>query len=125
MMAPGYLLGERVDTVKVLRWTLWLLVVLILAGIGDRLLMEHPFETPGIKPAQQFYRDFRERLLSLHRQDILDDQIGQAIEAQTARPATEKSSRYLYVDRDGVLQFADSLQQVPAAYRQSAQPLAD
>lgn len=110
---------------KFIRFIFWLLALLILVVVGDRVLMQHSFDAPGVKPAQQFYRDFRERLLTLHRSTRSGDEIGQTIDQEVLRQEPVKSSRYLYVDSNGTLHFADSLQQVPAAYRRDAQVLED
>jgi hypothetical protein len=40
-----------------------------------------------------------------------------------AAPPT--ADRYIYVDADGELQFADSLEDIPPALRKDAQPMKD
>lgn len=114
---------------KLLKNFLWLVVILVLAVGFDQLMIKVPLTTPGLQQAQRFYIDFRNRLLKLT--EISNNQDGDTIEKiikkRAAAPAksTNKSTRYLYVDKNGVLQFADCLQQIPINYRQDAQPLAE
>ncbi len=103
---------------------LWLGLTVALLLIADQFMLKRNFTTPGLTQVQVFYRDFRARLLTLGRTDAYHDHIGQTIEAELTPPA-DQSARYLYVDRDGVLHFADRLDEVPAAYRQEAQRLAE
>lgn len=108
---------------KFIRFILWLVLTLILVVVGDQLLIKRHFTTPVLTQTQTFYRDFRSRLLTLGRTDGFEDRIGQTIEAEMKIPADAAASRYLYVDAAGVLHFADSLDEVPPAYRQGAQRL--
>ena len=114
---------------KLLKYFLWLIVILALTVGFDQLMVQLPLDAPGLKQTQQFYVDFRTRLAGLIKRDPLSsvDAIEAVIEKTTTAPAqsTKKSSRYLYVDGTGTLQFADSLQQVPSQYRKEAQPLAE
>ncbi|MEA3362914.1 MAG: hypothetical protein U9Q61_06550 [Thermodesulfobacteriota bacterium] len=116
---------------KLLKYFLWVVVILSLVIGFDQLMVKLPLHTPGVKQTQQFYVDFRSRLIKLfpgqHESDPPVDAIEAVIEKKTA-PAvrsTKKTGRYLYVDSSGILQFADSFQQVPTQYRQDAQPLAE
>ncbi len=113
---------------KLLKIIIWLVLVLLVVGGFDQFLLRVPLELPGLSQAQTFYVDFRARLLGLVGIDPATPSasIEQLIEATGSAPSQrQKPQRYLYVDADGVLQFADSLQQVPASYRQAAQPLAE
>jgi hypothetical protein len=65
---------------------------------------------------QDCYRDLRSRLLTPSRQDTIE-----GILEQPEAP----SQSYFYADRQGELHFVDSLQQVPAPYRDEAQPLVE
>jgi len=109
---------------RFIRFILWVLLALVLIVVVDQLMIRRHFMTPVLEEAQTFYRDFRARLLTLGRTDDLDDRIGETIEVQKDLSDEEASSRYLYVDAAGELHFADSLDEVPPAYRQSAQRLA-
>ena len=110
---------------KFIRFILWVMLTLVLVVVIDQLMIRRQFTTPVLKETQMFYGDFRSRLLTLIGTDDLDDRIGQTIEAQKGLSDERAPSRYLYVDAAGVLHFADSLNEVPPAYRQSAQQLAD
>ena len=113
---------------KMIKRLCWILLVCALLIGGDQLLVRVPLETPGVTQLQDFYIDFRSRLLALAGFETSQpDSIEQLL--PTGEPPAGSSegtaSRYLYVDESGALQFADSLQEVPARYRSQAQPLAD
>lgn len=114
---------------NLLKYFLWVIVILALTGGFDQLMVNLPLHAPGLKQTQQFYVDFRTRLIEIVRgkPNSPPDAIEAVIEkvATVPKKAAKKASRYLYVDADGTLQFADSLQQVPRQYRQDAQPLAE
>jgi hypothetical protein len=117
---------------KVVKYFLWLVVLVALTVGFDRFMVVVPLDAPGLKQTQQFYVDFRSRLIGLFPEQGKKIQPVDAIEAVIEKkiaPITAKGKktgqRYLYVDGSGTLQFADSLQQVPAKYRQEAQPLAE
>ena len=83
---------------------------------------------PGLKQTQQFYVDFRTRLVDMFgsetkQPDVIEAVINKA--TALSAPLTKKTGRYVYVDDSGTLQFADSLQQVPSQYRKDAQPMAE
>ncbi|MBW6508659.1 MAG: hypothetical protein K0A94_03840 [Desulfuromonadales bacterium] len=107
---------------KFIRFILWVVVTLMLIVVTDQLMIRRQFSTPVLTETQVFYCDFRARLLTLGRTDGLDDRIGRTIEAEMKTSAD--ASRYLYVDAAGVLHFADSFDEIPPAYRQGAQRLA-
>ena len=114
--------------VKIAKKILWLLLTLvILAGI-DQFLLRLPMAAPGLKQAQVFYLDFRNRIIKMTRGETAKPL--ETIDAVIERTALadpeprENQQRFLYVDDTGNLQFADSLQLVPKKYRQNAQPLA-
>jgi hypothetical protein len=113
------------NSLKFFRFVLRVMLTLVVVVVIDQLMIKRRFATPVLKETQVFYHDFRSRLLTLGRTDGLDDRIGETIEAQQDTSDEGASSRYLYVDAAGVLHFADSLSEVPPAYRQSAQRLAD
>jgi len=123
------------------RFLLWSLVFVALV-VGFDLAMFHvPLDFPGGKQVQVFYRDFRTRLFGLISGERVPapKSIEQAIERAKAKPspspslpaipldkfkdAVEAAQRYIYVDADGSLQFADTLKEIPQAFRESAEPL--
>ncbi|MBN1958971.1 MAG: hypothetical protein JXQ81_12165 [Desulfuromonadales bacterium] len=111
------------------KYFLWLVVIMALTIGFDRLMVLTPLNAPGLKETQIFYTDLRARVLKLFgaRPETTKDDIENVIEQSTAagQKVPVKTTRYLYVDDSGALQFADSLQQVPFKYRQNAQPLAE
>jgi len=113
---------------KLVKYFLWVVVLLALAVGFDQLMIRLPMHTPGLKQTQQFYVDFRTRLAGIFgteakpQLDVIEAVINKA--SSSSATATKKTGRYLYVDGNGVLQFADRLQQVPSQYRQDAQPMA-
>lgn len=114
---------------KLFKYFLWVVVILALTIGFDQLMVNVPLKAPGLKETQVFYVDFRSRLIGLFNKEAAPqkDRIGQVIEKSDkaiTKPAA-KPTRYLYVDENGTLQFADTLQQVPNKYRQDAQPLAE
>jgi hypothetical protein len=107
---------------------LWTTVFLALLLAADQFLLRVPLKAPAYATARNFYLDFRSRLR--HAGAV----------GKTAPPATaasqrkkgntpvaaasaEQSPRYLWVDAGGELQFADSLSEIPAAFRKDAKPL--
>jgi len=117
---------------KIVKYGLWLVVLVVLSIGFDQLMVRVQLETPGVKQAQRFYVDFRSRLIHAFSHSDKRENPVDAIEAvieKKIKPAIKKTKkvaqRYLYVDRQGILQFADSLKQVPEEYRHAAQPLAE
>ena len=113
---------------KLFKYFLWIVVLLTLTVGFDQLMIRLPLHAPGLKQTQQFYVDFRTRLAGIFgteakpQPDVIEAVINKA-SSPSATP-TKKTGQYFYVDGNGDLQFADSLQQVPSQYRQKAQPLA-
>ncbi len=117
---------------KMTRWFLWGLFSLVLLTALDQVLLRVDLPVPGYVEIHNFYVDFRSSLLGLTGKDP----VGRAIStnrqptrtlesfAETT-PTVKKQRRYLYVDTDGALQFADSLNEVPLQYRRDAQPLSE
>ncbi len=116
----------------------WILVFGLLLVAMDQLLTRLPAVHPAHTALSEFYRDFRARLFSVI---VIPDQeapptVEAVIEQEqsngTALPAPAApakpvakpgSTRFVYADAQGVLQFADSLESVPREYRASAEPL--
>lgn len=117
---------------KITRWFIWGLFSLLLLTAIDQIMLRADLPIPGYVEIREFYVDFRSRLLGLTG----NDPVARTITTNRQKPAGSKPSnssgpatkvplRYLYVDTDGALQFADSLDQVPLQYRRDAQPLSD
>jgi hypothetical protein len=106
---------------RFVHFVLWVLVVLALVVGFDRVMHQFEFTTPGLKQTQEFYVDFRKRLIGL----VANSGESKSIEGVIDDSRERSRGRYLYVDDSGVLQFVDSQDAVPARFRSSAQPLAD
>ena len=114
---------------KLFKFFIWIIVVLALAVGFDQFMVRTPLNVTGLKETQIFYVDFRQRLIRLinNGQRSASDDIQAVIERSNEQKKVEEqsASRFVYVDRNGELQFADSLKDVPAEYRENAQPMAD
>ena len=115
---------------KLTRYMLWILVILALLVGFDRLMASVAFSTPGIRQAQIFYLDFRVRLTRLitgQEQEDGGSSIEQVIAThrETSEVLPSPTDRFVYADDQGVLQFADSLEEIPPRYRERAEPLAE
>ncbi len=133
---------------KLFRYFLWLVVICAMSLSFDQLMVSLPLTTPGLAETQKFYVDFRHRLANV----ILDhknptttipptvqrsqpkspakaaknpDTIASVISKTAVAKVKKTANRYLYVDGQGDLQFADHLEQIPKRYRDSAQALAE
>ncbi|MCF6178755.1 MAG: hypothetical protein L3J63_05125 [Geopsychrobacter sp.] len=117
---------------KLTRWFIWGLFSLLMLTAVDQVLLRVALPVPGYTEIHEFYVDFRSRLLGLAGKDPVGRMISTRKKSQPARQAKARvntagpsESRYLYVDGEGALQFADRLNQVPLQYRRDAQPLSD
>lgn len=109
---------------------LWLVVAVILLMAVDQFMTRVHLNLPGLNPTRTFYLDFRARLWTLlipenptSDNGKIDSMIAEA--EKKSKAGTTQATRFFYVDDNGILQFADSLQQVPQKFRQAAQPLAE
>lgn len=112
---------------KILKAFVWLAVATVLLIGLDQFFLSVPLKTPGLHQVQQFYVDFRGRLFGLFNHGEANKSIEKMIETNVAPRAKAgvKGHRYLYVDENGALQFADSYEQVPPRYRKDAKPLSE
>jgi hypothetical protein len=114
--------------IKIVRWLVWMLVSLIALSLLDQALIRVPTRVPVLTQFQEFYVDFRGRLLGLVDRGSGTPSIDQVIDRskemeRTDNPSPGAVARYLYVDGTGALQFADSLEAVPPQFRKDAQPM--
>jgi len=108
---------------KIIRALFWGLVFVVILGGIDQLLVQTPFEGPLLGSVRTFYLDFRKRLIDLTGPSD-PRSVEQSIEESVSEPAKPAAAqRYVYADSEGNLQFADSLNEVPEAFRAEAQPL--
>ena len=135
---------------RALFWTFFFLALLFTL---DQLALRLQPATPLLQELQSDYREFRSRLLGkTPRQPLTIEAVINAdvtppvkkpqkvtpkkplkVSTQTPKPQpkVQKSApaptaeKYLYVDAEGELQFADSLEEIPTALRNGAQPLKD
>jgi hypothetical protein len=118
----------------------WGLVFIILLAALDQLLTRVPPIHPAHAAVSSFYRDFRSRLLTIvvippagapQTVEAVIEKERQVVgnkeknPAAAKRPGVPADGRYVYADAQGVLQFADSLDEIPKAYRGSAERLGE
>jgi hypothetical protein len=116
---------------KIRTFIVWTLIFVGLLLAFDLLMVRSTSFPSWLAGVQRFYVDFRGRILNLTTA-APSTSIEQVIET-TARPGAQQKTgttptarqRYVYADAQGLLHFADSLAEVPAAYRSVAQPLQD
>lgn len=92
----------------------------------DQLVLRIPLDLPGVRETRTFYLDFRDRLLNMTaapKGPSIETAIDRSADKEQEAPSAAAQPRYLYVDRQGNLNFADNLEQVPLSYRQDAQRL--
>ena len=101
----------------------WVIVFFCLLLAVDQFLLRVEFSSGGMQAAQEFYLDFRQRLIGLGSEpepasveEVLTDQ-------EPAAPSPASSPRYLYADENGQLQFANSMEDIPPEFRQGAERL--
>lgn len=128
---------------KLLGFSCWALVFALLLLALDQFFLRIPATVSPHREAQTFYLDFRSRLLALPSGEKRTPsrppvpgkgpaKVAPVASPPTPAPAAKTSPapaieapevRYIYVDQKRDLHFADSLQEVPAAYRGEARPL--
>lgn len=142
--------GKPRSFLGALLWTICFLALLLAL---DQLALHLKPATPLLQELQSGYRTFRSRLLG-HRpqppltiEAVIDRNSNRPSPKTTVQPspkplkrkvetpprktavkqptATPAAGKYLYVDADGELQFADRLEDIPPALRKEAQPLRD
>lgn len=124
--------------IKPVFWTFLFLVMMLAI---DQLLVQVPPIHPAHEAVCNFYRDFRSRLTDLafsekkaspksieaviseQQEEVAEKTTEKNQKAPTASAQGQKAQRYIYSDGKGELHFADSLDDVPDAYRGQAQPM--
>lgn len=103
------------------RFLLWSTVFLLLLIVLDQIVVRVPLRAPVFSQGRDFYLGFRERIL-----DPPAARSGPSGEKASFRPPRRPPApgpRYVYVDGEGALQFADSLEEIPSRFREEARPL--
>mgnify|MGYP001237905385 CR=1 FL=1 len=111
---------------KIVSFLLWSVCFVVLLAIGDQFLLRYPGKSvPVLHEFQQFYRSFRSRLLDTELPSPVEQASpGRQVQNVSVPPvATPQAPQYVYVDQDGQLNFAVSLDEIPRAFRDGAQPL--
>ena len=102
----------------------WVIVFFCILIGFDQFLLRVEFKTGGMQVAQEFYLDFRQRLISLGGTSgpkSVEEAITDKDSTVVTPAQEEKSPRYLYADQNGQLQFADSMEDIPPQFRKDAQ----
>jgi hypothetical protein len=130
--------------IKMIFWTFLFLIMMLAI---DQFLVQVPPVNPAHAAIRNFYRDFRSRMIDLvfgeektepaSIEAVIDEQ-GKTRKAAlpasakdteqskpAAKPQAQAHRRYIYSDARGELQFADSLEEVPKAFRGQAQPMGE
>ena len=125
---------------RLIKPVFWTFLFLVMMLIIDQLLVQVPPIHPAHKAVCNFYQDFRSRLTDLafgeektspkSIEAVISEQQQEATakkaEKNLQKPTSaqaQKAQRYIYSDGKGELHFADSLDDVPDAYRGQAQPM--
>lgn len=102
----------------------WVIIFFVLLLAVDQFMLRVEFKTGGTRVAQEFYLDFRQRLIGLVGgpepttvEEVITDKAPSPAPAAPATPAP----RYLYADENGQLQFANSMEDIPPQFRKDAQ----
>ncbi len=112
---------------------LWSCLFLALLLALDQVFLRVPMKVPVLAEYQEFHLEFRRRLVGVFQPSepaadkLQAPSAAPAKKAPAAKPLPASSPpapRYLYVDDKGELHFADSLEEIPKAYRKEARPMA-
>ncbi len=110
---------------RLLHGCLWTAVFVALILGLDQFLRRFPWQAPAAVSLAASYTELRASLLGLGIQRPAPT-VEAAIEAAALRPrppAAVPGPHYLYLDAQGQLQFADTLDEIPSSLRASAQNL--
>jgi len=132
---------------------LWVGVFIFLLVVVDQIFLHYRgFEQPFVRDMQKFHADFRQRLFGEPQQPpaeapmpqrpvapaaadkkavsidaLVEREIGRAVQQKGAQtktpPADDAVLRYIYIDAQQNIQFAQRLEEVPASLRASARPV--
>ena len=116
-------------TAKAIIWTI-IFVALLLAT--DQFLLRVEFSQAQMQVARSFYLDFRQRLIALGGgadpgsvEAVIETNQETALPGVVVRRNEADEPRYLYLDADGNIQFANSLEDIPRTLRDQAERLSE
>ncbi len=121
--------------IRMARFLIWTVVFLAVLLAFDQFMVRVPVKITGIQAVQRFYVDFRGRMQHLVLKPTRSlppsgaSTVESIIEKTEAAPGRRTSApaargpKFLYVDKQGELRFADTLDQIPERYRASVQRL--
>lgn len=116
-------------TSKAIIWSI-IFVVLLLAA--DQFMLRVEFSQPQMQVGKSFYLDFRQRLIALGGgagsdsvESLIESNESDTTPTVVLRRNEGESPRYLYLAPDGTIQFADSIEDIPAELRDGAERLSD
>ncbi len=114
----------------------WMVSFVLLMLVCDQFLVRYPgADTPMLNEFQSFYKDLRQRVLALEYhsqphsvQQVISDRstrisdLNRRQDKDVVQDGTD-IGRYIYVDEQNTLNFADSLEQIPVQLRAGAKKL--
>ena len=132
---------------RLIKSIIWTFLFLVMMLAIDQFLVKVPPVNSAQAAISNFYRDFRGRMIDLvfghgktapkSIEAVIDEQgknrkaaslttiKGKEPGQPAAKSEAKAGRRYIYSDARGELQFADSLEDVPKAFRAQAQPMGE
>jgi len=102
----------------------WVIIFFCMLLAVDQFMLRVEFKTGGMQVAQEFYLDFRQRLVGLAgspEPKSVEEVISEKEPAAAPTAPEAPAPRYLYADENGQLQFANSMEDIPPQFRKGAQ----
>ncbi len=122
--------------IRIARFLIWTVVFLAILAALDQFMVRVPMKITGVQSVQRFYVDFRGRIQRLVLKTARSlpaggaptvESIIEKTETAPPRPAPvqpeARGPKFFYVDGQGELRFADSLDEVPERFRASIKRL--
>nr|WP_320114493.1 hypothetical protein [uncultured Desulfuromonas sp.] len=110
---------------KIISFLIWSVCFIVLLMITDQFLLRYPGSSvPVLSEFQQFYQSFRRQLFqSSPPKDSNPETVSAG--SHDSPPAVRQpvAPQYIYVDQDGQLNFASSMEEIPRQFRDAAEPL--
>ncbi|PLX74013.1 MAG: hypothetical protein C0615_10000 [Desulfuromonas sp.] len=102
----------------------WIIIFFCCLLAVDQFMIRVEFKKGGMQVTQEFYLDFRQRLFGLtpgSGAKSVEEVIAEKQQPAAPMAKPDNAPRYVYADDSGVLQFADSMEDIPPQYRESAE----